>query len=107
MKKLLKFLGVMAGTYIVLDIGFLFGSGFLYELYEYPESRIGCEKKANDVIEAAGMANKVMFRHKNKNKKSSIKRSEVLSAHARKWAKEGYSSEEIKRGLDALRKELD
>lgn len=42
-----------------------------------------------------------------KDKKSSKKRSDVIRKHAKRWSDQGYSSEEIKQGLDALKKELD
>ena len=106
MKTVLKVLGVLAGTYIICDAGCVVG---VLMTSEYYEGRLDKRnKKDKRCIESITAVQGLFGNYYNvKAKKSSKKRSEVLSAHARKWAKEGYSSEEIKRGLDALRKEFD
>lgn len=106
MKTLFKILGIATGIYGLMGLGCLIGIGSCDDYYNNRFDK-NCEidKKAKDVVEAnIELWNDL---NKRKNKKSSKKKSEVLSAYARKWAKEGYSSEEIKRGLENLKKELD
>lgn len=104
MKTLLKVLGIAAGAYCLLDLGALIGAGGTVEMYEHPESEASKFYKENNMLKTAKWANRIMF---NNPKESSKKRSEVLHDYAEQWAKKGYSSEEIKQGLDALKKELD
>ena len=101
MKTILKLLGVAAGTYFVYRTGWLMGV-------------IDCDDCYNDRsvknetrVEAAIDLNDLFISENIKKPKRKIKRSEVLRAHARKWTEAGFSSEEIKQGLDLLKKELD
>lgn len=106
MKTVLKVLGVLAGTYIICDAGCVIGVLMTSEYYEGRFNRHN--KKDKRCIESITAVQDVFGKYYNvKAKKSSKKRSEILRKHARKWAEEGFSSEEIKQGLDALREELD
>ena len=105
MKKLLKVLGAAVGAYLLIDLGVVLGAGATYEMYEYPESKASKSLKDKDAMEVIEWYNGIMYKHSKK--KSSKERSEVLRYWAEQWAKKGYSSEEIKQGLDALKKELD
>lgn len=106
MKTILKLLGIAAGLYVVSDFGCVVG---VLMTSEYYEGRLDKHKKKDKTcIESITTIQDVFGDYYNtKAKKSSKKRSDVLSTHARKWAKEGYSSEEIKQGLENLKKELD
>lgn len=106
MKTILKILGVVAGLYVVSDLGCVLG---VLMTSEYYEGRLDKHKKKDkECIKSITAIQDVFGDYYNtKAKKSSKKRSEVLGTYARKWAKEGYSSEEIKQGLENLKKELD
>lgn len=106
MKTLLKVLGVLAGTYIVCDAGCVIG---VLMTSEYYEGRFDKHNKIDkQCIKSITAVQKLFGEHYNiKAKKSSKKRSEILRKHAKKWAEEGFSSEEIKQGLELLKKELD
>ena len=109
MKTILKVLGIAAGIYGAMGFGAFVGiAGY----DEYCNGRfnknIEMEKKAIDAIEANIDIWRNIRRDIGKdNSLKNIKRSDVLRRHARKWAEEGFSPEEIKQGLDLLRKELD
>lgn len=106
MKTILKVLGVLAGTYIICDAGCVIGVLMTSEYYEGRFDKHN--KKDKRCIESITAVQDVFGKHYNiKAKKSSKKRSEILRKHAKKWTEEGFSSEEIKQGLDLLRKELD
>ena len=100
MKTILKILGIAAGTYLLLDIGWIVGIINCDDYYH--DRRIS----NNGSVEGAMELNDLLMKNGLKKDIRRMKRSEILSAHARKWAKEGYTSEEIKQGLDALRKKL-
>lgn len=106
MKTILKVLGVLAGTYILCDAGCVIGVLMTSEYYEGRFDKHN--KKDKRCIESITAVQDVFGNYYNvKAKKSSKKRSEILRKHAKKWAEEGFSSEEIEQGLDLLRKELD
>jgi hypothetical protein len=106
MKTLLKVLGVAAGLYVVSDFGCVIGVLMTSEYYEGRFDKHN--KKDKRCIESITTVQDVFGKHYNvKAKKSSKKRSEILRKHAKKWAEEGFSSEEIKQGLELLKKELD
>lgn len=105
MKTLFKILGIATGIYGLMGLSCLCGIG---ACDDYHNNRLNennkLAKRAKDTVEAnIDLWNDLTKRKK----KSSKKRSEVLGTYARKWAKEGYSSEEIKQGLENLKKELD
>lgn len=105
MKKLLKILGIAAGTYLILDIGWIVG---VINCDDYHNGRLNPKNKMeNEIKEGIEAVHELFGIIDKKDNKLSTKRSKVLSDYARRWAKEGYSSEEIKRGLDLLKKELD
>lgn len=106
MKTLFKILGILAGIYGLLSIGSFCGIACCDDYYN---KRLNKKSKLDKGIIRSVEANIDLWNdlRKENKRKSSRKRSEILSAHARKWAREGYSSEEIKQGLELLKKELD
>lgn len=108
MKTILKVLGIAVSIYGALGFGCFVGIACCDDYYNGRlDKNDELEKKTIDVLEG----NIEVWRDirkvdslKIRNKK---KRSDVLRTHAKKWAEEGFSSEEIKQGLDLLRKELD
>lgn len=104
MKTLLKVLGIAAGAYCMMDFGWCIG---VFCCKEYYDGRLNMKNvkdvKIKEDIEAANE----LWEMIRKDKKSSKKRSDVIRKHAKRWSDQGYSSEEIKQGLDALKKELD
>lgn len=107
MKKLLKALGIAAGIYVISDASCILGVMLGNDYYNgRMNERDEIDKMCMEAIDAVDKVFNKRF-SKRYNRKSSKKRSEVLRDYAEQWAKKGYSSEEIKQGLDALKKELD
>ena len=104
MKTLFKILGILAGIYGLLSIGSFCGIACCDDYYN---KRLNKNSKLDKGVIRSVEVNIDAWNSIRKIEKSSRKRSEILSAHARKWAREGYSSEEIKQGLELLKKELD
>lgn len=108
MKTILKVLGIAASIYGAMGFGAFIGiAGYDEYCNGQFNKNIEIEKKAIDVIEANIDIWRDIRKGYSSKKQKNIKRSEILRRHARLWAEEGFSSEEIKQGLELLKKELD